>query len=164
MEPPRRYVLAVNDGATSAGSRESPSRPSGVESDHPPLVLVVEDDTAILDLYCEVLEEQGFRVIPWSALPAESSYVATLAPDLVILNLLFDLDDQAWQFLERLNAEPAAVAVPVLVCATDVTLLERVADRLGVWACGALLKPFDLEQFLVRVRTCLGAAPGPGSD
>lgn len=162
--PPRRSVLAVNGCASSASTREHPSRPIAAESDHPPLVLVIEDNADLRELYCEVLVEEGFRGVPWSAPPAEPAYVATLGPELVVLDLLIDHADSGWQFLERLKADPVTAPIQVLVCAGDVAVLERVADRLPAWTCGALRKPFALEEFVAAVWGCLREAPRPHAD
>jgi hypothetical protein len=43
-------------------------------------------------------------------------------------------------------------------------MLERVAEQLATWDCTALGKPFDLEEFLARVRSCLSDAPRPDPD
>jgi CheY-like chemotaxis protein len=95
---------------------------------------------------------------------AGPAYVATLAPDLVVLDLLIDHADPGWPFLERLEADPVTAAIPILVCAGDVAVLVRVVDRLPAWTCGALRNPFALDEFLAAVRICRGEAPRPEPD
>ena len=124
----------------------------------PPLILVIEDDEGIRALYRELLEPEGYRVLPWREPPAGAAAVAALGPDLVVLDLLFGRVPAGWDFLQRLKADPTAAAIPVLVCTADAALVARLGERLSAWSCAVVLKPFDLDRFLAAVQDCLGEA------
>jgi two-component system, OmpR family, response regulator len=126
-----------------------------------PLILAIEDDAAIRGVYAELLTEEGFRVVTWGAVsddgPAE---VASLAPDLVVLDLVIAQQPAGWDLLVALHNDPETGSIPVLVVtASGVLVRDRAAD-LEAWGCGVLMKPFDVDELVAAVRACLE----PGRD
>ena len=116
-----------------------------------PHVLVVDGDEALRRLYGDLLSEEGYRATlrayPDDALDA----VVALAPDLIVLDLVIGEADAGWVFLDRLKSDPATVGFPVLVCTAAQVLVERLRDRLTVWDCEVLAKPFDIDELVARV-------------
>ena len=68
-----------------------------------------------------------------------------------------------WEALERLKADPATAATPVLVVTTAEHEARAAAPRLGRLGVGLVPKPFDVEDMLSRVRAALAARPARGS-
>lgn len=126
-----------------------------------PLVLAIEDDAAIRNVYAELLTEEGFRVVTWSAVPDDGpTGVATLAPDLVVLDLVIAQQATGWELLVALHDDPRTASIPVLVVTAAGVLARDRAAELEAWGCGVLMKPFDLDDLIGAVRTCLE----PGRD
>jgi DNA-binding response OmpR family regulator len=121
-------------------------------------VLVMDDDQATCDLYQEVLEDEGYQVTLASSPKVDVAAIAALAPDLILLDLHFPRATDGLAVLARLKAEPGTVAIPVLVCSADHRLLEAWHDRLLAWDCGALAKPFGLDDLLAAIAACLAPA------
>ena len=88
-------------------------------------VLVVEDDTAVRDLLCRLVEKQGWRSV---AAPHGHAALACLekeAPGIILLDLLMPEMD-GFQFLEALRQRPDGRRVPVIVLtAKELTEPER---------------------------------------
>ena len=88
-------------------------------------VLVVEDDTAVRDLLCRLVEKQGWRAV---AAPHGRAALACLekeAPGIILLDLLMPEMD-GFQFLEALRQRPDGRQVPVVVLtAKELTEAER---------------------------------------
>jgi putative two-component system response regulator len=130
-----------------------------------PHVLVIEDDAGILELYREVLQDEGCRVTAVTSPDLDPAAVASRNPDLVLLDLRFRYDACGVDWLGRLKASSETRHVPVLVCSADHRLLGRLHDQLLAWECGVLPKPFGLEEFLAAIHA--GVAPllrGTGLD
>lgn len=116
-----------------------------------PLILVVEDDWRIGAFVDRALRHQGYDV----RLVRDGSSALALAldgdsPDLVILDLVLpDIDGvEVARELRRRSA------VPILI----LTALDSLADRVRGLDAGAddyLVKPFELEELLARVRAML---------
>ena len=108
-------------------------------------MLVVEDDTDIAALLCEILENEGYVAV---AVSDGDDVKAQLdpRPDLIVLDLRLSRGGAA-QILRSVRALGMG-DVPVLLLSAAGDLAER-ADELGVSAY--LAKPFELEQFLVIV-------------
>ena len=122
-----------------------------------PHVLVVEDDVGTLELYHEVLRDEGYRVTLATSPDLEPTAVASRDPDLVLLDLRFRHDACGVDWLAGLKACPETRFIPVLVCSADYRLLESLHDQLLAWECGVLPKPFGLDEFLAAIHG--GVAP-----
>jgi len=126
------------------------------EPDARPHVLVIDDDEPLCAILRDVFAEEGYRATACVAPPADLALVADLAPDLILLDLVYGGRRSGYAFLERLKADPATRAIAVVVCSAAVTDEDRA--QLTGWECAALPKPFDLDDLLRTVRDCLPAA------
>jgi CheY-like chemotaxis protein len=80
-----------------------------------PHVLVVDDAPELLALYRELFEGEGYRV-SLAAVPAtDPGDVARLAPDPIVLDLVFGGEGLGLRFLERIEHDIGIGAPPVVV-------------------------------------------------
>ena len=115
-------------------------------------ILVCDDEPILRDVFLEVLEDEGYRVTVLPRICEDLDEVVGLNPDLIILDVLFAGRPKGTEFLQRLKANPATKAIPVVVCSAA----DDLFDEQGVARqCGAVAKPFDLEELLTAVRACL---------
>jgi two-component system, OmpR family, response regulator MprA len=127
-----------------------------------PHVLVIDDDVSTRQVYRDALEEEGYRVTLLTSPDLEPEGGGTLVPDLILLDLRFRHQANGVRFLERLKGDPTTRPIPVLVCSAALQLLEDLYDPLAAWDCGALPKPFGLEELLAAVRARVGQSSGVG--
>ncbi len=121
-------------------------------------VLVVEDDEAIADVLRRTLRQEGHDVRSTGdgieALRAAEEFV----PDLVVLDLgLPGLDGV--EVCRRLRAESD---VPILILTARADLDDRV-DGLDSGADDYLVKPFERQELLARMRALMRRRPPRGS-
>jgi two-component system response regulator MprA len=121
-------------------------------------VLVIEDDAEITDVLRRFLRQEGHEVRTAvdgdDALPAAAEFV----PDLVILDLgLPGLDGV--EVCRRLRAEGD---VPILILTARTELEDRV-EGLDSGADDYLVKPFERQELLARIRALLRRRPPRGS-
>jgi DNA-binding NtrC family response regulator len=124
-----------------------------------PLILIIEDDSQIGGLVCEVLREAGYRThLLTDASLARSAEVAQLSPDAVISDLVVDGVGPASEVARQLNAIFPGIPLTLM---TGVPPNRRA--QLGVSDERILEKPFELETLLEAVESMVGPPPARDS-
>ena len=109
-------------------------------------VLLVEDDADIRDSLQDILEDEGFDVVPAANGKQAIDFLTLNDPigaDLVILDLLMPMVS-GWEVLERMTADERLSGIPVVV-------LSAAAAPKPARAQGFVRKPFSLEAFVSKV-------------
>ena len=120
---------------------------------HQPLILVADDDASCRSLLSDLLTDEGYRIDARSqVLPTE---VAALAPDLLILDHGIGPGERRLNLLAALRSDPATARLPILLVTGAAQQVEREQERLDALGIGVLLKPFDIDVVVERVRDCL---------
>ncbi len=111
-------------------------------------VLLAEDDVEIRDILQDLLEAEGYDVIPAShgrqALEFLEGSRKTKLPDLVVLDLMMPLVDGV-AVLRIMKDDPAFSDIPVVV-------LSAVARERPAGAAAFLRKPVPLQKFFDTIR------------
>ncbi|MGC0417507.1 response regulator transcription factor [Embleya sp. AB8] len=128
----------------------------------PPHILVVDDEPAVREALESSLRFEGYRVTLAEEGVAALTAIAGDEPDLVLLDVLMPRMD-GLTACRRLRAR--GDTLPVLM----LTARDAVGDRVTGLDAGAddyLVKPFDLDELLARVRALLrrSAMAGPAND
>ncbi len=113
-------------------------------------ILVIEDDERILQFLHRGLAYEGYHVVAAEDGEAGLSHARETLPDLVILDLMLPGIDG----LEVCRRLRAASKVPILM----LTAKDAVPDRIEGLDAGAddyLVKPFDFDELLARIRALL---------
>ena len=121
-----------------------------------PLIAVVNNDTAFLDLMHDLLSLEGYRVLICKEGDRAYALVKETQPALVILDIRLDHAESGWTILELLRLDPATTQIPVIVCSADAPFLREKAAALQELRTEILEKPFDLEMLLDKVSRALG--------
>lgn len=127
-----------------------------------PLIAVVNDDRAFLELLWEVLTGEGYRAVLYREGARAAAAIRRAPPALVILDLRLGTPGAGWRVLEELRRERATGAIPVIVCSADHRALREQAARLARLGCAVVEKPFDLDDLLATIAAALDRVPGAG--
>jgi CheY-like chemotaxis protein len=132
-----------------------------------PHILAVDDDLDILAVLHDALGAEGYRVTSATTPQTALDALTGERPDLLLLDLWMGDRDAGWRLLERLRADPATAALPVIVSSADARALREQGDALRAYRCTVLEKPFDLDALLETVARTLpagtqGAGDSPG--
>jgi two-component system response regulator MprA len=111
-------------------------------------VLAVDDDYDVLFALQDVLEMEGYRVIPArSGREALELLRRGLRPAVILLDLMMP-EVSGWEFRAQQASDPELASIPVVVVSGQ-GLSDREVASLGV--DGYLKKPVDLDQLLNAV-------------
>ncbi len=127
----------------------------------PRRILVVDDDTAILDLLRLLLESEGYAVTTAASLDQARAAIAVGRPDLVLCDVRLP-DAAPFALLDQLATDPATDTLPVLVCSGAAREIEQVTERLAQAHRAVVLKPFDIDDLLGTVARLLSGAADAG--
>jgi len=120
-------------------------------------VLLAEDDLEIRDILQDLLEAEGYDVVPASHGRQALEFLqgAEKLPDLVVLDLMMPLVD-GHQVLDTMKSDPALAPIPVVV-------LSAVARERPVGAAAFLRKPIPLQKFFDTIKGFVESGlPRPG--
>ena len=122
-----------------------------------PLALVVNDTQEILDLFRDILSEEGFDVVLHSYAPKELETVLEIDPNVVILDFLIGDEAQGWQFLQKMKMHRQTENIPCVVCTGAVNLVKELEGHLAIKNVGIVIKPFDIDDLMATLRMTMGS-------
>ena len=108
-------------------------------------VLVVDDDTSILDTVSSILSGEGYDVVSAATGEEALAAVAHKQPLLILLDMRMPIMD-GWAVARALREQGITVPIVVMTAAESA---KRWADEVG--AEGYLAKPFGLDELLATV-------------
>ena len=123
-------------------------------------VLAIEDNRRFLDLMRSHLKKRGFTVDTADTLADGLIMASSGGYEVVLLDLLLP-DGDGGEVIDRLRRERSLVPIIVLSARGEIT------DRLGALDSGAddyLVKPFDLDELVARIRAVARRGPSRKED
>jgi CheY-like chemotaxis protein len=81
-------------------------------------------------------------------------------PDLVILDINLIHPGRGWSTLDATKLHPKTRHIPVIVCSTDMRMINEKVEMLRDLNCQVLEKPFEIETLLDMVAAAIGPPPG----
>lgn len=128
-----------------------------------PVALVVNDTQEILDLFRDILAEEGFDAVLASYAPKELGSIIEIDPDVIILDYLIGEEAQGWQLLQKLKMHQQTRNIPCVVCTGAVNLIKQLEGHLTAKNVGIVIKPFDIDDLMVTVRMTMDNNPHASS-
>lgn len=116
-----------------------------------PLILAVDDEVDVLQLFQRVLEPAGYEVITASDGAQALALVSARNPDLMLLDIKLP-KKSGMEVLEELRSSKLDTAIIMATGVGDVTTAIK-AMRIG--AFDYLTKPFSVEEILISVERAL---------
>jgi signal transduction histidine kinase len=123
-----------------------------------PVVVVIDDDRASLDLMCAYLDGHGLRVVRARNGGEGLDKIRTVRPSAVLLDIRLPGVD-GWEVLRRIRSDPDTDEVPVIIA----SILDEKPRGMSAGATDYLIKPIardDLLGALREVQVLPGGAPG----
>lgn len=113
-----------------------------------PTILVVDDDPGIRAVCTDLLESEGYAVVPAGNGQEALTRTQTARPDVVLMDIMMPILDGVTA-CTRLKNDPSTARIPVALMSARGNL-DRLSQELA--CCDAVLsKPFDIDQLLATV-------------
>jgi DNA-binding response OmpR family regulator len=128
---------------------------NGQESVTKTHIVVVNDTQEILELFREILEEEGYKVSLYSFAFNDINEIVKLDPDLVILDLMIGGESVGWQLLQKMKMDRRTAKLPIVVCTAALQLMQEIEGHLRAKGVGVILKPFDIDELVQQVQDLL---------
>ncbi len=116
-------------------------------------ILIIDDTRDNLRLLTQILTQRGYKVLATSDGEQALEAAATIAPDLILLDIMMPGMD-GYTVCERLKARPETAHIPVIF----ISALNEPLDKVKAFTAGGvdyLTKPFQVEEILARVNVHL---------
>ncbi|OAT25867.1 phosphate regulon transcriptional regulator PhoB [Proteus myxofaciens] len=116
-------------------------------------ILVVEDETAIREMICFVLEQNGFQPIEAEDYDAALRFLIDPYPDLVLLDWMIP-GGSGLQVIKQMKRENSTRDIPIIM----LTAKGEEEDRVKGLETGAddyVVKPFSPKELVARVKAIL---------
>jgi two-component system alkaline phosphatase synthesis response regulator PhoP len=118
-----------------------------------PLVLVVDDETNIIELLKFNLAKDGYQVVGLTNGMDAIKFMEKENPDLIILDIMLSHMD-GYEVLRSLRAKPGTSIIPVIMLSAKGELIDKVLG-LDLGADDYITKPFSPRELLARVKARL---------
>jgi signal transduction histidine kinase/CheY-like chemotaxis protein len=112
-----------------------------------PIILVVEDDEEVINLYRRYLSREGYEVLGTTRPEETEELVLNYHPRVVLLDVNMPTRD-GWDVLAHLKDSPSTFHTPVIVCSINPDT-ER-GFHMG--AAAYLIKPFTEDELVETIR------------
>ena len=123
-------------------------------------VLVVNDTEEVVELFRDILEGLGHRCSSISYAPQDLSEVASIKPDLVIVDVLIDGEKHGWQLAQKMRMSRETEAIPIIICTALTNDVREQEGWLVSKAIKVVPKPFSVDELELAVTKAL-QVPGP---
>ncbi len=119
-----------------------------------PKLLVIEDETAIIDILRINFELAGFEVCGCSQSPESMKDALVELPDIIILDLLMPFQS-GWDVLADLKANPVTEGIPVVILSV-VKSEEAREMSASMGAAAHMAKPFEIAELVDLAKKLTG--------
>ncbi len=128
------------------------------DSSVPKHILALNESPEVLQLFSDLLEEEGYRVTTQPYASKDFSEIIKLAPDLIVLDYMWETDDSGWALLQMLKMDPHTQAIPIVLCTGAVRQVEGLKAHLDQMGIRVVIKPFNIDDLLREVADALSSS------
>lgn len=120
-------------------------------------ILVIDDNAAICENACEMLEQEGYRAIFAVNGKAGVGLAKQNRPDLILCDIMMP-GAGGYEVFDTLRKDPETARIPFIFLTASVGKKE-IETGLGMGAKAYILKPFEDKDFFGTIARCLTADP-----
>ena len=124
-------------------------------------ILVVDDESDIVDLVSSNLQREGYRVIPAYTGEDALDLLKTARPDLMVLDLMLP-GLQGLEVCQMVRANSDYSNMPIIILSAKSTEVDRILG-LEMGADDYVTKPFSVRELVSRIRVALRRVKGEPS-
>jgi len=114
-------------------------------------ILAIDDENAICAIYERALEREGYLIETFKNAPDALVRLEQVSFDLILMDLILQ-GLNGWDLMRK--AKKISPSTPIIVV-TGRPELDSVVKTMRMGAYDYLLKPFDIDELLVKVKSGL---------
>jgi len=126
-----------------------------------PLIAVVDDDRAVVQLVTAFLEAQNYRTVSCLQGAEAIALIQSAHPDLVLLDIQMEHWDAGLQVLATLRNNASTRTLPVIICSANLPLLRQQEEYIRTLGAETLEKPYTFDALLAKVDAAFDRPPRP---
>jgi CheY-like chemotaxis protein len=123
--------------------------------DDRPRVLVVNDDTAFLQLMGQLLEDEGYDSEALKSTKGAIDHIKERPPALIVLDIRINNEETGLLLLDLITLDPETRSIPVIVASANLQALAGREEQLAEKGIYVIPKPFDIDELSALMRTAL---------
>lgn len=120
-----------------------------------PTVLVVNDDTAFLQLMEQLLDDEGFAAETLKQSKGALEHIKRTRPALVVLDVRINNEEAGLLLLDLITLDPETSSIPLIVASANLQALAGREEELAQKGIYVIAKPFDIEELGSLIRRAL---------
>ncbi len=118
-------------------------------------IVVVNENQDFLELVETLLTDEKYHVRVCQFGDQAYQFVKDAQPELLILDIrMVGIDE--WQILDMVKLDPATSQIPVIICSAAAREIQDAEARLREQNCDVLLKRFNIDELVEKVRDRIG--------
>jgi CheY-like chemotaxis protein len=121
-----------------------------------PLILVVNDDTAFLELMQQLLEDEGYAAEVLKSTKNALEHIKERRPALIVLDVRINNEEAGLLLLDLITLDPETRSIPVIIASANLRALAGREDELAAKGIYVIAKPFDIDDLAALIRNALG--------
>jgi signal transduction histidine kinase/DNA-binding response OmpR family regulator/HAMP domain-containing protein len=153
--PIERPDSAMEGGTAPVIGSGTPATETVPEGESGELILSVDDDTGVINLYRRYLNQRGYRVFGLTDSRRVLDMARRLQPYAITLDVMMPRKD-GWEVIRDLKADSSTRDIPVIIC----SIVSEAERGMSLGAADYLVKPI-MEDDLVAALDRLDRTPGP---
>jgi CheY-like chemotaxis protein len=124
------------------------------------VILVIDDDADMLDLYGAFIREMGHEPVTKVAVESAPETIRDIDPDALLVDLRRpDEHEYGLRVIEELRADPELKALPIILCTAGAQEVRPLLQRLDLLDVPVVLKPFTTDDLERTLTTAIAQAP-----
>jgi CheY-like chemotaxis protein len=120
-----------------------------------PLVLVVNDDTAFLELMEQLLHDEGYEAEALKSTKNALDHIKKRRPSVIVLDVRINNEEAGLLLLDLITLDPDTRSIPVIIASANLQALAGREDELRAKGIYVIAKPFDIDDLAALIRTAL---------
>jgi DNA-binding response OmpR family regulator len=154
-----KLLADLGKNLPKASKKRSIPAPSAQSVDLRRTVLAIDDESDVLEMLTEILKSDGYIVLPAISVKEGITYLQSRSDISLILCDLVMPEEDGFAMLRFVRSNLRFRDIPIVVC-TGLPSRTSVELALKLGAKDCIIKPFEAESFLHRIRTIIDSGLG----
>lgn len=127
-----------------------------------PLVLVINDDTAFLDLMEQLIRDEGYEPECLKTSAGALERIKARGPAAIVLDIRINNEESGLLLLDLITLDPQTRAIPVIVASANLNALAGRQQELADKGIYLMAKPFDIDDLSALLRRAIAGREATG--